>query len=161
VLEDCAHATGASYKGHCGKHRLLGRNRSTPWSITTCGEGGMITTNHDEYCDGIQNLRCMSNNHSWGDKWQRMGISAIRSIDLSAGILDAGSLRRDPHNGHGTYRMNEIQAARQLDKLETRTRTPLRSGIRSQAGLQGSRGLILFTTGRLSARVPSLSGLRE
>lgn len=55
VLEDCAHATGASYKGRmAGSIGDFGAfSFHSLKNITTCGEGGMITTNHDEYCHGL------------------------------------------------------------------------------------------------------------
>ena len=60
VLEDCAHAHGAEYKGR--KAGSIGDVGC--WSfhslknMTTCGEGGMVTTNHDEWQKPIEMLRC-------------------------------------------------------------------------------------------------------
>ena len=62
VLEDCAHATGSAYKGKmAGSIGDIGCfSFHSLKNITTCGEGGMITTNNDEFAKGIMGLRCMS-----------------------------------------------------------------------------------------------------
>ena len=65
VLEDCAHAPGAEYKGR--KAGSIGDFGCFSFhslkNITTLGEGGMITCNNDRYAEGIENLRCMNNKH--------------------------------------------------------------------------------------------------
>jgi len=58
VIEDCAEAHGAEYKGqkvgsigHCGVFSFYGNK------IITTGEGGMITTNHDQIYEKAKFLR--------------------------------------------------------------------------------------------------------
>jgi len=67
VMEDCAHSIGATYKGrYAGSIGDAGAfSFHSLKNITTCGEGGMITTNCDNYAAGIQNLRCMNNTQPW------------------------------------------------------------------------------------------------
>ncbi|MFQ6087180.1 MAG: DegT/DnrJ/EryC1/StrS family aminotransferase [Candidatus Bathyarchaeia archaeon] len=90
VIEDAAQAHGASYRG---KHPGYFADMAC-WSFyasknMTTGEGGMITTNNDEYAD---TLRCM---RSHGEKGEYVSIML----------------------GHN-YRMPEIQAAIGIAQLE-------------------------------------------
>ena len=144
VLEDCAHATGASYKGRmAGSIGDFGAfSFHSLKNITTCGEGGMITTNHDEFCHGIQNLRCMSNNHSWGEQGNKWNFGDKVTMEKTDPIQYWMPAHFDviPHNGHwgSNYRMNEIQAAVgccQLDKLEMLTAKRREIGHKITAGL--------------------------
>ena len=94
VLEDCAHATGSSYKGRmAGSIGDAGAfSFHSLKNITTCGEGGMITTNNDEYSNGIQNLRCMSNQpQSWNDQLADITSSSITPQFVASGTPLAGS----------------------------------------------------------------------
>lgn len=146
VLEDCAHATGASYKGRmAGSIGDIGAfSFHSLKNITTCGEGGMITTNHDDFCDGIQNLRCMSNNHSWGEqgsKWQFGRQVTLEKTDPIQYWMPA-HFDVMPYKGHwgSNYRMNEIQAAVgccQLDKLPMLCNKRREIAAKITAGLQG------------------------
>ena len=65
VLEDCAHAAGAKYKGRpAGSIGDVGCfSFHSLKNITTLGEGGMITTNSDKFADKIQRMRVMSITH--------------------------------------------------------------------------------------------------
>lgn len=150
VLEDCAHATGASYKGRmAGSIGDFGAfSFHSLKNITTCGEGGMITTNRDDFTHGIQNLRCMSNNHSWseqGSKWSFGDKTTCEKTSLLQYWMPA-HFDVIPHNGHwgSNYRMNEIQAAVgccQLDKLPMLTAKRREIGHKITAGLQGVKGI--------------------
>ena len=150
VLEDCAHATGASYKGRmAGSIGDFGAfSFHSLKNITTCGEGGMITTNRDDFTHGIQNLRCMSNNHSWseqGNKWNFGDKTTCEKTSLLQYWMPA-HFDVIPHNGHwgSNYRMNEIQAAVgccQLDKLPMLTAKRREIGHKITAGLQGVQGI--------------------
>ncbi|MBO7373430.1 MAG: DegT/DnrJ/EryC1/StrS family aminotransferase, partial [Oscillospiraceae bacterium] len=150
VLEDCAHATGASYKGRmAGSIGDIGAfSFHSLKNITTCGEGGMITTNHDEFCHGIQNLRCMSNNHSWGEQGSKWTFGDKVTMEKTDPIQYWMPAHFDviPHNGHwgSNYRMNEIQAAvgcTQLDKLPMLTAKRREIAHKITAGLQGVEGV--------------------
>src|SRR4030042_5767701 len=62
VMEDCAHAHGAKYKGRkAGSIGDVGVfSFHSLKNITTCGEGGMITTNNDHFAKGAEKLRGMN-----------------------------------------------------------------------------------------------------
>ena len=151
VLEDCAHAVNAEYKGR--KAGSIGDMGAFSFhslkNITTCGEGGMITTNHDEYVEGIQNLRCMTNNHSWAEQnpkeWNFGDKITMRKTDDIQYWMPA-HFDVIPHNGHwgSNYRMNEIQAAVgccQLDKIEMLTAKRREIGHKITALLQDVDGI--------------------
>lgn len=155
VLEDCAHATGSSYKGRmAGSIGDVGAfSFHSLKNITTCGEGGMITTNDDEYSKGIQNLRCMSNQpQSWNDQladknnpvWT-YGKTVIKKTDEIEYWLPA-HFDVIPWNGHwgSNYRMNEIQAAVgccQLDKLDMLINKRREIAHKITAGIQDVAGI--------------------
>jgi len=157
VLEDCAHATGASYKGRMAGS--IGDAGSFSFhslkNITTCGEGGMITTNNDEYSKGIQNLRCMSNQpQSWNDVLADPNVKEWRFGDKIVCRMSPDNLEYwlpahfdvVPWNGHwgSNYRMNEIQAAVgccQLDKLDMLTAKRQQIGRAITAGLRDVPGI--------------------
>ncbi|MFZ0282230.1 MAG: DegT/DnrJ/EryC1/StrS family aminotransferase, partial [Bacteroidales bacterium] len=65
VMEDCAHAHGAKYKGRqAGTIGDIGCfSFHSLKNMTTLGEGGMITTNDDKFSDKIQRMRVMSITH--------------------------------------------------------------------------------------------------
>ncbi|MBR2344538.1 MAG: DegT/DnrJ/EryC1/StrS family aminotransferase [Lentisphaeria bacterium] len=155
VLEDCAHATGSSYKGRmAGSIGDAGAfSFHSLKNITTCGEGGMITTNNDEYAKGIQNLRCMSNQpQSWNDQladinnpvWN-FGKITCKKTDPIEYWLPA-HFDVIPWNGHwgSNYRMNEIQAAVgccQLDKLDMLINKRRDIAHQITAGIQDVEGI--------------------
>ena len=58
LVEDAAGALGASYRGRpCGSLGVMGCLSFHPRKIVTTGEGGAVTTNHDELADAIRRLR--------------------------------------------------------------------------------------------------------
>lgn len=148
VLEDCAHAIGAEYKGRpAGSIGDIGVfSFHSLKNITTCGEGGMITTNNDHFAKGAEKLRCM-NLVDWDPadtKWQ-FGPSILEKRSRLDYWLPS-HFDVDDWNGHWgcNYRMNEIQAAVgvvQLDKLEMLTEKRRRIGRRLTEGLTGIKGL--------------------
>ncbi len=150
VLEDCAHAVGAQYKGRfAGSIGDIGAfSFHSLKNITTCGEGGMITTGHDEFTHGIQNLRCMSNNHSWseqGDKWD-FGDKVHMEKTSNLQYWMPAHFDVIPYKGHWgcNFRMNEIQAAVgccQLDKLPMLTAKRREIGHKITAGITGIPGV--------------------
>jgi len=132
VLEDCAHAPGAEYKGR--KAGSIGDIASFSFhslkNMTTCGEGGMITTNRDDFVDPIEKLRCMNLDH-WKDQPEYWIPSHYNVVDV---------------NGHwgNNYRMNEIQAAvglAQLRKLKMLNEKRREIGHRINEGIKGIKGI--------------------
>ena len=132
VLEDCAHAPGAEYKGR--KAGSIGDFGCFSFhslkNITTLGEGGMITFNNDWFYEKIDKLRCM-NNFNWEnqtDYW-----------------LPSHFDNRDVNGKHGNnYRMTEAQGAVgccQMDKLEMLNEKRREFGHYLTEGLRGIKGV--------------------
>jgi perosamine synthetase len=148
VMEDCAHAVGAEYKGRkAGSVGDVGVfSFHSLKNITTCGEGGMITTNIDRFADGIEKLRCM-NLTNWDvdqTKW-KFGPNTVEKESRVDYWLPSHFDVED-WNGHWgcNYRMNEIQAAVgcvQLDKLEMLTAKRREIGHKLTEGLTGIKGI--------------------
>src|SRR5512133_3532308 len=127
VLEDCAHAHGAEYKrrkaGSIGDVGVFSFHSLK--ILSTCGEGGMITTNNDDFVKPIEALRCM-NLSKWDANqtvWQmgRHTLTKVVEGPYSDYWIPAHFDVEDVKGHWGNnYRMNEIQAAvgrAQLKKL--------------------------------------------
>lgn len=132
VLEDCAHTPGAAYKGRkAGSIGDIGCfSFHSLKNMTTCGEGGMITTNRDEFVDPIEKLRCMNLQH-WENQVDYWIPSHFDVVDV---------------NGYwgNNYRMNEIQAAVgrvQLTKLPMLNAKRREIGRKINAGISGIKGI--------------------
>ena len=132
VLEDCAHTPGAEYKdrkaGSIGDIGCFSFHSLK--NMTTCGEGGMITTNRDDFVDAIEKLRCMNLDH-WKNQTDYWIPSHFDVVDV---------------NGHwgNNYRMNEVQAAvgrAQLRKLPKLNAMRREIGRRISDGLVGIKGI--------------------
>ncbi|HEY3297129.1 MAG TPA: DegT/DnrJ/EryC1/StrS family aminotransferase, partial [Armatimonadota bacterium] len=132
VLEDCAHAPNATYKGR--KAGSIGDVGCFSFhslkNMTTCGEGGMITTNRDDFVDGVEKLRCMNLDH-WKNQTDYWIPSHFDVVD---------------YNGHwgNNYRMNEVQAAvgrAQLRKLDMLSEKRREIGRKISEGIQGIPGI--------------------
>lgn len=116
VLEDCAHTPGAEYKGRkAGSIGDIGAfSFHSLKNMSTCGEGGMITTNRDDLAEAVSRLRNMTL-IDWEEQPEYWLPSHFDVVD---------------HNGKwgNNYRMNEIQAAvgraqlRKLDALNAKRR---------------------------------------
>jgi dTDP-4-amino-4,6-dideoxygalactose transaminase len=132
VLEDCAHTPGAMYKGRrAGSIGDVGCfSFHSLKNMTTCGEGGMITTNRDDLVDPIEKLRCMNLDH-WKNQADYWLPSHFDVVDVNG-------------KWGNNYRMNEIQAAvgrAQLRKLEMLNKTRQELGRRISEGIQGIKGI--------------------
>jgi perosamine synthetase len=132
VLEDCAHAPGAEYKGR--KAGSIGDFGCFSFhslkNITTLGEGGMITCNNDRYAEGIERLRCMGN-VEWKDQKDYWIPSHFDNDDFDG-------------KWGNNYRMNETQAAvgiAQLDKLDMLNNKRIEIGRYITEGLKGIKGV--------------------
>lgn len=61
VVEDCAHAVGAEYKGRkIGEGDLCCFSFQSLKNMTTLGEGGMLTTNNEKWAAEVAGLRSMT-----------------------------------------------------------------------------------------------------
>jgi dTDP-4-amino-4,6-dideoxygalactose transaminase len=151
VLEDCAHAPGAEYKGR--KAGAIGDvgvfSFHSLKNLSTCGEGGMITTNRDDFVSPIEKLRCM-NIVDWDaqqTEWT-FGRHTLRKM-VDGAYKDywvPSHFDVDDINGHwgNNYRMNEIQAAVgrvQLKKLDHHNELRRQKGRYLNAGIKGLKGV--------------------
>lgn len=132
VLEDCAHAPGAEYKGR--KAGSIGDVGCFSFhslkNMTTLGEGGMIVCNNDDLADNIDKLRCMNLFH-----WQNQTDYWLPShFDIN-----------DVNGKWGNnYRMNECQAAVgccQVDKLDMMNEKRIYNGRYITEGIKGIKGI--------------------
>lgn len=109
ILEDAAHALGAEYRGQ--KVGSIGDATSFSFHVhknLTTGEGGMITTNNDEWADRIRMMRLHGMDR---DAWRRVSQARMHYDVVFPGYK---------------YNMTDIQAAMglaQLSKLESYIRT--------------------------------------
>jgi len=147
VLEDCAHAHNAEYKGR--KAGGLGDvgvfSFHSLKNMTTLGEGGMITTNHDEWAEKILALRCM-NLDQWpaDQKVFRFGKHTLTKKTKYDYWIPSHFDVNDV-NGHwgNNYRMNEIQAAvgrcqvKKLDMLTDKRREIAHAITEGISGIKG------------------------
>jgi dTDP-4-amino-4,6-dideoxygalactose transaminase len=109
ILEDAAHALGAEYRGQ--KVGSIGDATSFSFHVhnnLTTGEGGMITTDNDEWADRIRIMRLHGMDR---DAWRRVSQARMHYDVVFPGYK---------------YNMTDIQAAMglaQLSKLESYIRT--------------------------------------
>ncbi|MBV6478172.1 MAG: UDP-4-amino-4-deoxy-L-arabinose--oxoglutarate aminotransferase [Ignavibacteria bacterium] len=108
LIEDAACAAGSSYKGKkIGSHSELVCFSFHPRKVITTGEGGMITTNNEDYYDRLKILR----QHG-------MSVNAMQRHIAEK----QGKVIQEDHIETGyNYRMTDIQAAigiKQLKKLD-------------------------------------------
>jgi len=148
VMEDCAHAHGATYKGRqAGSIGDIGCfSFHSLKNMTTLGEGGMVTTNNDKLADKVQRLRVMSITH-WDPKQKDFTFAGIKMkktdvkdywIPSHFDVID------DAGKWGNNYRMNETQAAvgrAQLRKLDMMVAKRRANGRYVNAGIQGIRGI--------------------
>ena len=148
VLEDCAHAHNAEYKGK--KAGAIGDMGVFSFhslkNMTTLGEGGMITTNRDEWAKDVEALRCM-NLDQWRAEQKRFRFGPY-TLDKKTKYdywipshFDVNDVR-----GHwgNNYRMNEVQAAVgcvQVEKLDMLTDKRREIGHAITEGISGIKGI--------------------
>lgn len=148
VLEDCAHAHNAEYKGKkAGSIGDIGVfSFHSLKNMTTCGEGGMITTNNDTFAEGAEMLRCMNLTH-YDPKQKSFNYDGnVLKKKSEADYWIPAHFDVNDWNGHwgNNYRMNEIQAAVgccQVDKADMLTRKRREIGFALIDGLQNIEGI--------------------
>ncbi|OFY84468.1 MAG: aminotransferase DegT [Bacteroidetes bacterium RIFCSPLOWO2_12_FULL_35_15] len=105
LIEDAACAAGSSYKGNkIGYHSDLVCFSFHPRKVITTGDGGMITTNNEEYYNRLKLLR--QHGMSVNDRTRHNSTTVVREDYLEVGY---------------NYRLTDIQAAvgiKQLEKLD-------------------------------------------
>ena len=151
VLEDCAHTPGAEYKGRkAGSIGDVGVfSFHSLKNMSTCGEGGMITTNRDDLVSPIEKLRCMNITH-WDEKqseWTFGKYTLKKVVDGKYKDYWVPShFEVDDINGHwgNNYRLNEIQAAVgrvQLGKLDKHNEIRRKNGRFINEEIKGVKGV--------------------
>jgi len=148
VLEDCAHAHGAKYKGRqAGSIGDIGCfSFHSLKNITTLGEGGMIVTNNDKFVDKIQRMRVISITH-WDPnqtKWEFGGYKMEKKSAKDYWIPSHFDVIDDDGKWGNNYRMNETQAAvgrAQLRKLDMLIGKRRENGRYLNEGLKGIKGI--------------------
>jgi L-glutamine:scyllo-inosose aminotransferase len=120
VLEDCAHAHGARWKGRAvGALGDAGSFSFQTSKLMTAGEGGIVTTDDEAVLDGLHAL-------------------------TNCGRQRPGRERDVPVVGHN-YRMTDLQAAIlevQLERLDGQHERRARNAARLAAGLREISGLV-------------------
>ena len=105
LIEDAACAAGSAYKGNkIGSHSDLVCFSFHPRKVITTGDGGMITTNNEEYAKRIKLLR--QHAMSVSDRERHSASKIVFEDHVELGY---------------NYRMTDIQAAlgiKQLEKLD-------------------------------------------
>lgn len=105
LIEDAACAAGSSYKGkRIGSHSSLACFSFHPRKVITTGEGGMITTDRDDYYERFKLLR--QHGMSINDRVRHEAKKIVFEDHIEVGY---------------NYRMTDIQAAvgiKQLEKLD-------------------------------------------
>ena len=148
VMEDCAHAHGARYKGRqAGSIGDLGCfSFHSLKNMTTLGEGGMITSNSDKFSDKIQRMRVMSITHWDPDQtaWEFGGIKLRKEDVKDYWIPSHFDVIDDEGKWGNNYRMNEAQAAvgrAQLRKLDMLVEKRRYNGHYLNEGLKDIEGI--------------------
>ncbi|MFD0690316.1 DegT/DnrJ/EryC1/StrS family aminotransferase [Actinomadura fibrosa] len=132
VVEDCAHAAGATYEGRAlGTIGDIGCFSFHSLKNMTTGEGGAFVTGDDRYAEMA---RALGTIHNWGRMTER-GVPAIGPYRQPPYYRDAHVLRSYTHDyADGRYlvgnnfRMSELSAALgavqlgRLDRLNDRRR---------------------------------------
>jgi dTDP-4-amino-4,6-dideoxygalactose transaminase len=148
VLEDCAHAHGATYKGRqAGSIGDIGCfSFHSLKNMVTLGEGGMLTTNSDELVDRMQRMRVMSITHWNPDQtvWEFGGHRLEKKDVKDYWIPSHFDVIDDDGKWGNNYRMNEAQAAvgrAQLLKLDMMVEKRRYNGQYLSKGLSGIKGV--------------------
>ena len=148
VVEDCAHAPGAEYKGRkAGSIGDIGCfSFHSLKNMSTLGEGGMITFNRDEWAPKIRPLSSIGALYNRQARAEEKFGPYVRSpyeyADHSAGAFsfDATGAIRVGNN----YRMSEVAAATgsvQLHKLDGFNQMRIAIGQRLNEGLAEIDGI--------------------
>jgi perosamine synthetase len=105
LIEDAACAAGSAYKGKkIGSHSDLVCFSFHPRKVITTGDGGMVTTNNEEYAKRLKLLR--QHGMSVNDRVRHSSATVIMEDHIEVGY---------------NYRLTDIQAAvgiKQLEKLD-------------------------------------------
>lgn len=160
VVEDCAHAPGATYKGRrVGTIGDIGCFSFHSLKNMTTGEGGAFVTSDDALAEKARELGTI---HTWGPQVER-GTDRIGPYRRPAYYQDphvrsafTKSYRDDRYLIGNNYRMSEVSAAlglAQLEKLEQLNKRRQKIAQRLDEGLAGVPGI---TVQRRRPEAPSI-----
>ena len=119
VIEDCAQAQGALWKGNrVGSNAVAGAFSFFPSKNLTClGDGGCITTNDDAIAEKIRMLR----NHGRKDKFTHEFVGYnLRFNEIQAAAARVGLRHLDRLNAH-----RRVVAGRYRERLSQVVQTPI------------------------------------
>lgn len=111
LIEDCAHAHGAKYKGsNCGTFGVAGAFSFYPTKIMTTAEGGMVTTNQKNLAEKIMVIRNhgragygprkiveVGYNYRLSDVHAVIGLTQLKHIDMF--VRQRNTIARIYHEG--------------------------------------------------------------
>jgi len=133
VIEDCAQAPAATFKGQpVGTFGHMGGFSLNYHKTIHCGEGGMVVTNDDDLAQRLQLIR----NH---------GEAVVQEMEI-ANLVNAFG---------GNYRMTEVEAAiasEQLKKLEWLTEARIELAEYLTERIKGFPGLSLPVVSKPNSR---------
>jgi len=122
VVEDCAHAPGAEYKGKkIGAHGdLASYSFHSLKNISLGGEGGMLVINRDELVEPALKLRSMASYAVHEEKEEKgIGIYPVPDPPIHDDSKGAWTHRlKEVYEFGNNYRISEIQAAIGLVQLK-------------------------------------------
>lgn len=150
VVEDCAHAPGATFKGRkVGTIGDIGCFSFHSLKNMTTGEGGAFVTNHDRYAEMARHLGTI---HVWGRmeerKDKRIGPYAQPAYYEDWHVRFSYNLDYidDQYQVGNNFRLSEVGAAlgiAQLNKLDQLNEGRRYIASRLNEGLRGIRGITL------------------
>jgi len=150
VVEDCAHAPAATYKGRCvGTIGDVGCFSFHSLKNMTTGEGGMLVTNDSDLYEFAEPLGTI---HMYGRMYERTDkrIGPYKEPTYYKDWHAKQSFNKDYVDGNfevgSNYRMSDLQAAlglAQLDKLDELNDRRREIARRLNDGLKGIRGISL------------------
>ena len=154
VVEDCAHAPGAQYKGRkAGSIGDIGCfSFHSLKNISTLGEGGMITFNRDDWAKMLRPLSEIGVVYERKTRIEQRFGPYLKPAHGYEYDHAAGAYSYDcvgPLLVGNNYRLGEVAAAvgsEQLRKLDGLNQTRLRIGQRLNAGLSQIEGIRIQTT---------------
>jgi len=111
LVEDCAHAHGAKYKGsNCGTFGFAGAFSFYPTKIMTTAEGGMVTTNKKDLAEKIMIIRNsgrvgygpheiveLGYNYRLSDIHAAIGLTQLKHVDMF--VKQRNTIARIYHKG--------------------------------------------------------------
>lgn len=154
VVEDCAHAPGAEYKGRkAGSIGDIGCfSFHSLKNISTLGEGGMITFNRDDWAEMLRPLSSIGAVYDRQPRSEECFGPYVKPVHGYSYEHAEGAYSFDcvgPVIVGNNYRMSEVAAAvgsEQLLKLDMLNETRQNIGKRLDAGLAEINGIRIQTT---------------